>query len=268
MERTRLALALVGLLAGVGAAWIMLGNEVRHASAADVALLLAVGWSFLASGLVAWRLRPDNPIGPAMVATGLLRFAEAPFWSQDPVVFTIGHVFSYLVPGRDRLRPARVPDRSTRDASAARPVLGSRPWLPVRFRSPGCWWEATSSRGPARIARSTSSSSRRRPISRPRSRSARSRVGRDRAVRSRSPCSCSAGSLQARRFVSRSPRSSGPAPRRLAALVLTAPELRDRRTPWPGPGPSSSTSTLALMAVAFLLGVARTRLARSAVADL
>jgi signal transduction histidine kinase len=30
-----------------------------------------------------------------MVATGLLRFCEALFWSQDPVVFTVGHVFSY-----------------------------------------------------------------------------------------------------------------------------------------------------------------------------
>jgi signal transduction histidine kinase len=95
MERTRLALALVGLLAGVGAAWIMLGNEVRHGGAADVVLLLSVGWSFLASGLVAWRLRPDNPIGAAMVATGLLRLAEGPFWSQDAVLFTFGHVFSY-----------------------------------------------------------------------------------------------------------------------------------------------------------------------------
>jgi signal transduction histidine kinase len=74
----------------------MLGNEVRRASAADVGLVLAVGWSFLASGLVAWRLRPDNPIGPAMVATGLLRFAEAPFWAQDPVVFTLGHAVGYL----------------------------------------------------------------------------------------------------------------------------------------------------------------------------
>jgi signal transduction histidine kinase len=55
-----------------------------------------VGWSFLASGLVAWRLRPDNPIGAAMVATGLLRFAEAAFGSQDPFLFTIGHVFSYV----------------------------------------------------------------------------------------------------------------------------------------------------------------------------
>src|SRR5512143_2934659 len=94
MERGRIVLALAGLLAGVAAVWIMLGNDVRHASAAEVMLVLAVGWSFLASGLVAWRLRPDNAIGPAMVATGLLRLAEALFWSQDPVVFAVGHLLS------------------------------------------------------------------------------------------------------------------------------------------------------------------------------
>jgi signal transduction histidine kinase len=73
----------------------MLGNETRHPTVVDVALPLAVGWSFIASGLVAWRYRPDNAIGPAMVATGLLRFSAALFWSQHAVAFTIGHAFSY-----------------------------------------------------------------------------------------------------------------------------------------------------------------------------
>jgi len=95
MERARPILAVVGLLAGVGAASIMLGNEVRPRGG-EVVLVLAVGWSFIASGLVAWRLRPDNPIGLAMVVTGLLRFAEAPFWSQDPFLFTLGHAVGYL----------------------------------------------------------------------------------------------------------------------------------------------------------------------------
>ena len=50
-----------------------------------------MGWSFLAAGLVAWRLRPDNAVGPAMVATGLLRFADALSWSQDPIIFAVSH---------------------------------------------------------------------------------------------------------------------------------------------------------------------------------
>lgn len=95
MERARAVAALLGLVAGVGAAWVMLGNEARHPTVADVALPLAVGWSFLASGLVAWRLRPDNLVGPAMVATGFLRLGAALYWSQDPVVFAFGHTLSY-----------------------------------------------------------------------------------------------------------------------------------------------------------------------------
>ncbi|HEX6658402.1 MAG TPA: hypothetical protein VF065_09995, partial [Ilumatobacter sp.] len=95
MERSRTILAMLGLLAGAAAAWIMLANEVRRSSPADVTLVLVVGWTFLASGLVAWQLRPDSLIGPAMVATAFLRFAETLFWSQDPVLFTVGHVLSY-----------------------------------------------------------------------------------------------------------------------------------------------------------------------------
>jgi signal transduction histidine kinase len=95
VERPSIILAVVGLLAGLGAAWIMLGNEVRP-HGGDVALVIAVGWSFVASGLVAWRLRPGNPIGLAMVVTGLLRFAEGLYWSQDPVLFTLGHAVGYL----------------------------------------------------------------------------------------------------------------------------------------------------------------------------
>ena len=31
-----------------------------------------------------------------MIATGLPRFAEALFWSQDPFLFTLGHAVGYL----------------------------------------------------------------------------------------------------------------------------------------------------------------------------
>lgn len=95
IARAHTVLAVVGLLAGLASAWIMLGNDVRP-QGGEVALMLAVGWSFLASGIVAWRLRPDNPIGLAMIATGLLRFAEAAYWSQDPFLFTLGHALGYL----------------------------------------------------------------------------------------------------------------------------------------------------------------------------
>jgi signal transduction histidine kinase len=69
----------------------MFANEVREASSLDVTLVLVVGWSFVAAGLVAWRLRPENRIGPAMVVTGFLRLAAALAQSQNLLLFAGGH---------------------------------------------------------------------------------------------------------------------------------------------------------------------------------
>jgi signal transduction histidine kinase len=99
MDRRRFVLALAALAAGLAIASVMLSNDVRTARVTDVILVLGVGWSFVASGLVAWQLYPSNPIGPVMVATGLLRFAAALAWSQAPLLFSIGSSFepAYLV---------------------------------------------------------------------------------------------------------------------------------------------------------------------------
>jgi signal transduction histidine kinase len=90
MDRKRFLLALAALAAGLAVAWLMLTNDARRATATDVFLTLGIGWSFVASGLVAWQLRPSNAIGPVMIATGFLRFAAALDWSQDPLFFSIG----------------------------------------------------------------------------------------------------------------------------------------------------------------------------------
>jgi signal transduction histidine kinase len=97
--RGTVVLATGALLAGVAVAWIMLSNDVRRSSGLDVVLVLVIGWSFVAAGLVAWRLRPANRIGPAMVLIGFLRFVAALFWSQDPLLFAIGHSLqaAYLI---------------------------------------------------------------------------------------------------------------------------------------------------------------------------
>jgi hypothetical protein len=64
LDRRRVVLAAVALAAGLLVAWVMLTNHVRPATATDVFVVLAIGWSFVASGLVAWQLRPENAIGP------------------------------------------------------------------------------------------------------------------------------------------------------------------------------------------------------------
>ena len=89
----RAAAAVVALLAGVVVTAIMLTNGIRQPLAVDLILVPLVGWSFAVSGLVAWSIRERNPIGPAMVITGLLWLASGLYWSQDPVVFSFGHAF-------------------------------------------------------------------------------------------------------------------------------------------------------------------------------
>lgn len=99
MDRRTATIAVAGLATGVAVAWIMVSNDVRAPSGLYVVLVLVIGWSFIAAGLVAWRQRPDNRIGPAMIAIGFLRFVAALFWSQDPLLFAVGHSLevAYLV---------------------------------------------------------------------------------------------------------------------------------------------------------------------------
>lgn len=89
--RWAVVLAAAAFATGVAIAWIMLTNDVRRWSGLDVTRILVIGWSFVAAGLVGWQQRPENRIGPAMVATGFLRFAAALAASQDPLLFSIGH---------------------------------------------------------------------------------------------------------------------------------------------------------------------------------
>lgn len=99
MSRRGTLVALAGIATGIAIAWLMLANDVRDLGGGDVALVLAVGWAFIASGVIAWDLRPENPIGTVMVVTGFLRFVTALGWSQDPVIFSIGRSLqpAYLV---------------------------------------------------------------------------------------------------------------------------------------------------------------------------
>lgn len=89
--RVALAAAAVALAAGVASTVAI--NDARPVTTVDLALAVLVAWSFAASGLVAWRIRPDSGIGPAMIATSILWSIGQLARSQDPVLFTIGHLF-------------------------------------------------------------------------------------------------------------------------------------------------------------------------------
>ena len=91
MTRARIALALVAVAAGV-AVVLVIAREGSE-STLDAVLGVAVGWSFVVGGLVAWARRPESPIGRVMVLAGFLRLgAEFCVGSNDPVLFPIGHL--------------------------------------------------------------------------------------------------------------------------------------------------------------------------------
>jgi signal transduction histidine kinase len=91
MTRRQIALALVAVAAGVTVVFVVAreGSE----STFHAILGVAIGWSFLASGLVAWARRPENSIGRVMVLAGFLRLGgEFCVGSEQPVLYPLGHL--------------------------------------------------------------------------------------------------------------------------------------------------------------------------------
>ena len=91
MTRARIALALVALATGIALVFVIAREGTE--STLDAALGVAIGWSFVASGLVGWARRPENVIGRVMVLAGFLRLlGDFCAGSDQPVLFPIGHV--------------------------------------------------------------------------------------------------------------------------------------------------------------------------------
>jgi signal transduction histidine kinase len=95
----RLALVPAALAAGIGAAAVMAAVDDGAPGGAEIAVALLVGWSFVASGLVAWERRPENPIGKVMVATGFAWFAHELVWASAALPWTLGQLLesAYLL---------------------------------------------------------------------------------------------------------------------------------------------------------------------------
>lgn len=95
--------ALIGvsaLAAGLAAAILVSGSDREpKPTLASAALVFVVGWSYVGSGVVAWRQRPENRLGPVMVFIGFAWFATYLADAQRPVPFTIGTALEdiYLV---------------------------------------------------------------------------------------------------------------------------------------------------------------------------
>src|SRR4051794_32131861 len=87
--------AMVGvaaLIAGVAVAALELRSDHHEARAVWAVFAPAVGWSFVGTGLYAWRRRPENRTGALMVRLGLAWFLFALDAADAPALYTVALV--------------------------------------------------------------------------------------------------------------------------------------------------------------------------------
>ena len=93
VKSIRVLIALAALAAGIGAAWIELTSKIVGDNVPTAVIAVLVGWSYVACGLIAWRQRPTNPLGPVMLFIGFAWFATFLDAWQRALPFTAGYVF-------------------------------------------------------------------------------------------------------------------------------------------------------------------------------
>ena len=96
MKAKLAGLGVAGLLAGVGAAWVSTDAGADRPPIPSATLVLLVGWSFIGGGLLSWRARPENRIGPIMIVTGFFWFASVPQDAHSALPFTIGYALQVV----------------------------------------------------------------------------------------------------------------------------------------------------------------------------
>ena len=127
MMRRDLLIALLALVAGVGAALLVLESErERTPVAVSAAVALLVGWAYIGSGLIARRQRPENRLGTVMVFIGFAWFATFLADAGSSLVFTVGLLKG---PGNRAFRfPGQLPfSRDGSDGFRARMPPQARP---------------------------------------------------------------------------------------------------------------------------------------------
>jgi signal transduction histidine kinase len=99
MNARQAIVAPLAFVAGLGAAHLALDRSFVPYQTADAPLALLVGWSLVGSGMVVWRQRSENRLGPAMILTGFAWFASFLTDAHQPSLFTFGTLVQsvYLV---------------------------------------------------------------------------------------------------------------------------------------------------------------------------
>jgi PAS domain S-box-containing protein len=96
MGTVRLALGGAALALGIASLVATLQSDHVDHRALVAAFNLLIGWSFTASGLLAWKRRPENRVGLLMVVMGLTWLLGAFQASDRPGLFTFGLLLSSL----------------------------------------------------------------------------------------------------------------------------------------------------------------------------
>jgi PAS domain S-box-containing protein len=89
-RRLWLTIGPAALLVGLGAGALILTSDQEGSKAAMLAVVLPVGWAFVAAGLVAWSREPANRVGRLMVLAGFTWFLVALSVANWALVFTVG----------------------------------------------------------------------------------------------------------------------------------------------------------------------------------
>ena len=89
-------LAVAGAAAAGVAVWLAARVPPDRPTEPGPVLTFVVGASLLGSGLASWHARPDNRLGPIMVATGFAWFAGLLSEAPNSVVYTIGSAVQYV----------------------------------------------------------------------------------------------------------------------------------------------------------------------------
>jgi signal transduction histidine kinase len=90
----KIAIGAAGFLLGVVAYRIL--RDDLHQEVIRSLPVVAIGWSAIASGLIAWTRRPINRLGPLMIAYGLAVLIRPWQYSGDALMFTLGYALSQL----------------------------------------------------------------------------------------------------------------------------------------------------------------------------
>jgi signal transduction histidine kinase len=86
------AVVVAALVAGGAVIALVLTSDHVDAKPVSAVLQPLVGWSFVGTGLYAWRRRPESRTGALMVAMGFAWFLAALDVADSPLVYTIGLV--------------------------------------------------------------------------------------------------------------------------------------------------------------------------------